>query len=401
MAGMNHEAAKRQEILRDIIQDLHSGADFNEVKVRFAALIKSVKPGEIAQLEQAVMADGIPASDMKRLCEVHAALFQDAIERGESAPMELGHPVETLKRENAALADAAQTLRSMLKALGQPPDTDTFTAKAGLIQAQVGKVAEVEKHYLKKENQLFPVMEKRGMQGPPKIMWAVHDETRAVLKSLRRDLDAGDAAMVAADGLLLANRIDEMIFKEENILFPMITEKLLPEDWDAVQRGEREIGYALIEPPNCDRAVPAVMAAKPPAAEGMLHLDTGALTLEQVNLMLKSLPVDISFVDEKDEVRYYSDVKGRLFPRSEGVIGRNVKDCHPPASVNIVRQILQAFRAGEKDVAEFWLELGGRFIYIRYFAVRDEAKKYRGVMEVAQDVTGIRALEGERRLLNW
>lgn len=402
MAEHDADAAKRQEMLKAIIRDLHAGAEFNEIKARFAALIKSVKPGEIAQMEQALMAEGMPETEITKLCDVHAALFQDAMERGEDIPLEKAHPLETLKRENVALGEAAQELKALLASLGTPPDKREFSAKAAQITAQVSKLAEVEKHYLKKENQLFPVMEKRGMSGPPKVMWSVHDETRDVIKALRKGLEAGDANVALANGILLADRISEMIFKEENILFPMVMEKLLPEDWEAVRRGSSEIGYALIEPPACDEAFEDASQAQAQAlGGGKLPFMTGAMTLEQVNLMLTHLPVDISFVDENDEVVYYSDTKDRIFPRSEGVIGRKVQDCHPPASVNIVNSIIQSFRRKEKDVAEFWLTLGGRFIHIRYFAVRDAKGVYRGVLEMAQDVTEIRKLEGERKLLNW
>ncbi len=130
-------------------------------------------------------------------------------------------------------------------------------------------------------------------------------------------------------------------------------------------------------------------------------LDTGSLSAEQINLLLTNLPVDISFVDENDAVVYYSAVPRRIFPRSPGVIGRKVQNCHPPKSVDVVERILKAFRSGERDVAEFWIESGGRFILIRYFALRDESGAYRGTLEVSQDATAIRALRGERRLLDW
>lgn len=128
---------------------------------------------------------------------------------------------------------------------------------------------------------------------------------------------------------------------------------------------------------------------------------TGDIDMEQLNLILCNLPVDVSFVDEADTVRFYSEGPDRIFPRSPAVIGRKVQFCHPPKSLNVVQDILDSFRAGRQSVAEFWLQLGPRFIHIRYFALRDKAGTYRGCLEVSQDVTGIRALQGERRLLEW
>lgn len=141
--------------------------------------------------------------------------------------------------------------------------------------------------------------------------------------------------------------------------------------------------------------------AKTTKTAGTLSLSTGGLSLEQADLILTHLPVDVSFVDAEGTVRYYSETKDRIFKRTPAVIGRKVQNCHPGKSVHMVEAILEAFKSGAKDSAEFWIELGGIFIYIRYFAVRDKSGTYQGCLEVSQDVTGIRALKGEKRLLDW
>jgi len=398
------EKTERLAILKQLIKDLHAGAAFDEIKRRFGELIRDVSPGEIADMEQALIAEGMPEEEIKRLCDVHAALFADMLKQPATPQVSESHPVHTFQLENRALGEVAKELRLQLVALGDPPDADEFKQQAANIQALLEQLAEVEKHYLRKENQLFPVMEQVGITGPPKVMWAVHDDIRALLKSARKAVADGDATGSVASGMEFLDKFEDMITKEENILFPMALEKLSDENWTAVRTGEEEIGYALIEPREyADTAAPSTTAAPPSASEhkDALQLSTGALTLEQVNLMLTHLPVDVSFVDENDEVRYYSDVKDRIFPRSPGVIGRKVQNCHPPASVHIVQRILDAFRGGEKDVAEFWIELQGKFVHIRYFAVRDSNGDYRGTLEVSQDITGIRKLKGERRLVNW
>lgn len=395
------EKAKRLEVLKQLIKDLHAGAAFDEIKRRFGELTKDVSPGEVAEMEQALIAEGMPEEEIKRLCDVHAALFADLLKQPAGPQVGEGHPVYTFKLENEALGTVARELRAKLTGLGDPPDDGKLAQQAGDIRALLDKLAEIEKHYLRKENQLFPVMERIGITGPPKVMWAVHEDIRGLLKGTWQALDSGEAASVAASGIAFLDKLEDMIFKEENILFPMVLEKFSDENWQAVRTGEEEIGYALIEAPDAAKAV--TRPAKPAAPEhkDALGLSTGALTLEQVDLMLTHLPVDVSFVDEKDEVRYYSDVKDRIFPRSPGVIGRKVQDCHPPASVKIVQNILDAFRSSEKDTAEFWIELQGRFLHVRYFAVRDSSGTYRGTLEVSQDVTSIRKLKGERRLLDW
>ena len=221
--------------------------------------------------------------------------------------------------------------------------------------------------------------------------------------------------------LALAKMVDDMVTKEEQVLHPMAMDTLNDAEWAQIRAGEDDIGYAFIaDVPGGRRrrgrrrrrrgrrrlagaggrraAAAGQAGAASPA--GLLALNTGGLSLDELNLVLGVLPVDFQYVDEHDRVRFYSEGH-RIFPRSPGVIGRKVQNCHPPASVHKVQQILDAFRAGEKDAAEFWIEIQGKFLHIRYFAVRDEARAYRGVVETVQDVTGIRALEGQRRLLDW
>jgi DUF438 domain-containing protein len=195
-----------------------------------------------------------------------------------------------------------------------------------------------------------------------------------------------------------------MIFKEETILFPTSMELLTSLDWQTVKDGEEEIGFAWVTPG--DEWVPLTpdiihQASAVEKTADLLNLNTGKLTLEQIDLMLTHLPIEISFINPQDEVLYYSGTKERIFPRSPGVIGRKVQKCHPPKSVDKVEEIIKAFRAGDKDQAEFWITMEGKFLYIRYFAVRNDEGVYQGTLEVMQDVTSIRALEGERRLVNW
>jgi uncharacterized protein len=347
-----------------------------------------------------------------------------------------GHPVHTYLAANRVLAELADRLGALVREMERAsaaapsavaPSVLAPSASTGATLEQIARVLErmagVENHYQRKENQLFPFLERHDVTGPTQVMWGVHDQIRAQLKAAREAARRGDAQALVATAPGLARNVIEMIYKEEKILFPMALETLSQAEWAEVRSGEDVLGYALAQPAapwpagaasgadaaspagaagaasGADAAGPAGAAAAAPA--GLLELATGVLTPAQVSLLLTHLPVDISFVDETDTVRYYSEGKERIFPRSPGVIGRRVQQCHPPTSVHIVEAILAAFRAGAKDVAEFWIEMQGRFIHIRYFAMRDGKGVYRGCLEVSQDVTGIRALTGERRLLEW
>lgn len=393
------DPAAKKEILKGLIRDLHAGGDMAALQARFAALVKDVSGAEIGAMEQELIDEGLPESEVRRLCDLHVKVFESALDAQAAAEDAPGHPLHTLAQENKALLGLVDRTRAVLDEIA------SGAAPAAAVRARlmplVDGLAEIEKHYLKKENQLFPRLEGRGVSGPSKVMWAVHDDIRAHLKDLRRAVDLGDAELVTRTGRWVLQEIADMVGKEEKVLFPMVRELLDAEDWARVKKGEEEIGYAWIA------AAPAWPPGSPAAAAGAeagtagLGLDTGRLTAEQIDLMMTHLPVDVSFVDETDTVLYYSATPERVFPRTPGVIGRKVQNCHPPKSLGVVERILEAFKKGERDTAEFWIESRGRFVHIRYFALRDKTGAYRGTLEVSQDVTGIRALRGERRLLDW
>jgi DUF438 domain-containing protein len=208
---------------------------------------------------------------------------------------------------------------------------------------------------------------------------------------------------------VLDTAIRDMVYKEEHILFPTALEKLSAEEWTAIRAQTAEIGTCYVEPEDLQAPHVEMPAEAPLPSEAvsgdLIPLSTGALTARQIDLMLTHLPVDVTYVDEHDVVRFFSATPERIFPRSPAIIGRKVQKCHPPASVHRVQRILDDFRAGTREGAEFWIQMGppdagGKFIHIRYFALRDEDGAYCGTLEVSQDVTGIRALQGERRLLD-
>ncbi len=392
---------ERIDNLKGIIRELHDGAPPEDLKSRFADLLQDVSPTEIARMEQQLIAEGLPTDDVKNLCDVHVQVFMDSLEKQEQVEAPPGHPIHTFQAENEAFREIATGLGEQLDRLGEPPSQEVLESARDAISGILEVLSQIDIHYLRKENQLFPFLEKHGVAGPSQVMWAIHDDVRALLKETRAALDGGDAFGLMSSGRTLVQTIVDMIYKEENILFPMSLDTLKPGEWGEIHRGEGEIGFALVTPGPPDAALLAGLGDQAAGAPKTLPLDTGLLSVDQVNLMLKNLPLDVSFVDENDEVRYYSDVPDRIFPRSPGVIGRTVQNCHPQKSVHMVQEILESFRAGEKDTAEFWIQAKGLYIHIRYFAMRDPDGTYRGCLEVSQDVTGIRALEGERRLLDW
>ncbi len=377
-----------------------------ELSTRFGELIEDIEAGEIAAMEQRLIEEGMPESEVKRLCDVHVQVFAGALDAHQAVSAPEGHPVDTFQRENQALLQVITSLRKVAGAIRSDADpAASWSRLAPTLDHTLARFGEVERHYLRKENQLFPFLEKHGIEGPSKVMWALHDDVRKGLKDALAAVERDDGEQAALASEWLAQTAEDMVTKEEKVLFPMALETLSDEEWAEIRAGEDDVGYAFIAgaapwPAGAAGTAGGVAEAAAGGPDGLLALTTGGLTLEQLNMMLTALPIDFSFVDEHDRVRYYSEGE-RIFPRSPGVIGRKVQNCHPPQSVHKVQQIIDAFRSGEKSTADFWIELGGKFLHIRYFAVHDRGGAYRGVIETVQDVTGIRALQGQRRLVDW
>jgi DUF438 domain-containing protein len=390
----------RVDILKGIIRDLHRGVDMEELKQRFQELIQHISPSEIAHMEQRLIEEGMPETEVKRLCDVHVAVFKEALEHHEIPGAPPGHPVHTFMKENRASEEIMDQMDGLLSRIGTPPAEDAFKKSQIQLNELLDRLSQIHIHYLRKENQLFPLLEAHDFAGPSQVMWAIHDDIRALVKKAQGSLSKRNGAETVPTLKELLSTVREMIYKEEHILYPTALELLSEAEWGEVKRGEEEIGYAWIKPE--EEWSPGVeLEERRGPGEEKINLDTGFITRELINLMLTHLPVDMTLVDEEDRVAYYSKGKERIFPRSPGIIGRKVQRCHPPSSVHIVNKLLDSFRAGERDSAEFWIQMKGRFIHIRYFALRDSNGTYKGCLEVSQDITEIRKLEGEKRLHDW
>lgn len=392
-------------MLKEIILDLHKGVPFEDVKKRFDELIVDVEPIEIAAMENQLIKDGMPVEEVRRLCDLHIGVLKEALDAKDLPDVPSGHPVHTFMEENEVLTNVVGDMDLLLQQLRIDGTLEKLNELKQPLQEALDKLSRVEIHYQRKENQLFPYLEKHGITGPTQVMWGVHDDIRAQLKETREAFESQNIVAFLENGKVCTQAIVDMVFKENRILFPLSLESLDESEWIDIRKGESDIGYAFAEPavdwPGAAADLEAIDADKIEKDADLLDLDTGRMTADQVNLMLKHLPVDVTFVDENDQVQYFSAGKERIFPRSPGIIGRNIQNCHPPKSLHIVNRIVGEFKAGTKDEANFWIQVQGRLIYIRYFAVRDDEDTYRGTLEVSQDITDIKSLDGERRLLDW
>jgi hypothetical protein len=397
-----------KDLLKHLILELHVGAAPAQVQRQLVRMLGRVPYGLVVEVEQELIEDGLPPEEVTRLCHLHGAALEGAIDLSDAREAPPGHPVHTFRRENAALRaeiDALAAAAARLDALpGEAPAREALLD----VRARANALADVEKHYLRKEHLLFPYLEKHGITGPPKVMWAKHDEARALLRGALDALAAaGDASLADARSVVAlavrpaAQAIRDMVEREENILLPMSLDTLDELEWWEIARQSAEIGFCLVDPEEGWRPASAPAAQADEGGGGRIRLPTGTLGVAELEAILNALPVDATFVDAEDRVRYFTQGRDRVFSRSRAVLGRKVQHCHPPSSVDTVDRILAGFRAGREDRAAFWIQLRGRFVHIEYVALRDAAGTYLGCLEVTQDLTDKRALQGEQRLLSW
>ncbi|MCM3041409.1 DUF438 domain-containing protein [Paenibacillus motobuensis] len=403
---------ERQEILKEIIKQLHQGKSVDEVKARFEEAVGDVTVAEISAMEHALMEEeGIPVSEVQRLCSVHTAIFKGSIEeihRSSKPEDRPGHPVHTFKLENREIERLVNFKLELH--LDQFRKEDAPGTMIKLLE-DLGLLLDLDKHYSRKENLLFPYLEKYGIFGPTKVMWGVDDVIRAMIKEVKGKLIdyKGNQQELITDLELVIREVNEMIFKEENILLPMALEKLTEDEWLKIARESDQIGFCLTAPEQEwipervsleieDTAVELEWDNEIP--QGYVRFQTGILSVQQLEGVLNHLPVDLTFIDENDVVRYFSHGKERIFARTKAVIGRTVQNCHPPQSVHVVNQLLEDFKSGKKDAEDFWIPFKDKFVLIRYFAVRSEAGEYMGTLEFTQNIAPIQAIAGQKRIMS-
>ncbi len=418
-----------KERIKEAIKRIHSGEDFDRVKEDFKDVLRKATPFEIARAEEELIKEGMDPREIHALCDVHLDLFREGVEEARLSVPEW-HPLWVLMEEHNFFLNRMSDLR---KTLSEAKNRGSATDGEREFLAEIKKMLENgESHYVREENVLFPLLEKHGITQPPAIMWMEHDKIRMLKKAALQILseilsgdkeggrnEMGPITKLEGQTRMLSDILSNHFMKENKILFPTAMNVLDPGEWVEARKEFDELGYFSITPVPMPEdvsqhmtpmgtssgagsaAAPAGGAQKNDKPEKRIDLDTGALLPEEIRAVLDALPLDISFVDRNDEVRYFNTPRdGRIFPRTRAVLGRKVQNCHPQKSVHVVEQILREFKEGTRDVAEFWINMRGRMIHIRYFPVRDRDGNYLGTLEVTQDITDIKKIEGEKRLLD-
>ena len=431
----------KKEKIKDLLRSIHEGeGDVEKMRSEFKDLLNSISPQEIPSLEQELVKEGVTPDEIAEMCDVHLDIFRESVEDEyglEDVPE--GHPLNTLYKENEEITRDAEMLPLTVRSIMEEDDPEKRDEKLEEFKEKVSDLLKIDRtHYTRQEMIIFPHIEKRGIEAVPRVLWRKHDENMGKVKKLLGMISKGvEDGEVSFDELEEKSRdvsrsILDMVFRENNILYPTLKELLSEEEWVAVLEQETDLGYYKIEPEKdwdpevepkfpyqVEKEISETELSELPdqlkdvigekgferdtydvRKEGDFEVETGFLDKEEVNSILRTLPVDITFIDENNRVRYYSETE-RIFPRSRSIIGRPVKFCHPPGSVDKVKEILKKFKSGEEDEAEFWIQGGEAFIHIRYFPVRKENGDYLGAIEMVQEVSEIRDLEGQKRILDW
>ncbi len=402
---------KIDKIMAIKLNYLKGNISLQVAKKEMRTSFKSVTAQEFAICEQYLQQYGISDDVLAERMDEILEIF-DGVLVSNKLDVPLGHPIRTYLDEVEAIKIVLNQIRNVIEKKFIKNQWDEI----------YDKLEEINIHFARKQNQLYPSLESRGFDKPSKVMWTLENNIKDIIKKARGYLNDNEEEKFLNIQSQVVDMVEDMMVKEEEILYPTSIDLLSKEDFIKMRKGDDEIGYCLIKQPHfygneemkdkdtsSNKELLKDLAnvlqkhgiLNTSSKNEVLDVSQGKLTLEQINLIFKHLKIDLSYVDENEIVKFYSDTKHRVFPRSDGVIGRKVQNCHPRESVDMVEEIIKVFRKGEQDEAEFWLEIGGKFIYIIYNAVRDEDGNFRGVLEMMQDATKIRGLEGSQRLLSW
>ncbi|NJE30957.1 DUF438 domain-containing protein [Thermococcus sp. 18S1] len=440
---LNNREYKKEQ-LKKLLLRIHEGEDVNKLKDEFRQVLSGISPLEIPIIEQELVKEGISAKDIAKMCDLHVELFREAVagtEELEEKDLPDGHPLKTLYLENKEIMKDAEMLNLYARTLATTKDERMREEILGVLEEIVGNLRKIGfTHYNREEMLTFPYIERRGLTAIATVLWTKHDEIRFMIKRLaellrKRDEmpweefverfkeKAGEASFALSD----------MVFRENNIYYPTLRALLSDGEWKAIRMQEDEIGYYKVNPPAWDpgedvkplhpweinpelsveqllglpKEVQQALKGRPLEfdksqlmREGDIDLGTGFISLEELKAIFEALPVDVTFIDKDDRVRFFSPGE-RIFTRTPSVLGRPVQLCHPPKSVHIVNKILKAFKEGRKKEATFWLRLGPKYVYIKYVPLFDKEGNYLGTLEMTMDIEPYKRIEGEKRLLDW
>lgn len=408
MSELINNSRKRIDDLKALLLRIHEGISIEEIKEDLTQALGNIPYGEVVQAEQELISEGLPPEEIQKYCDLHSEALRENIDLTYMKNVPAGHPIDILREENKAIESEVTKIKNIFIKIKFSkkeinPETELLN-----IREIFNNLTDIEKHYSKKENLLFSYLERYDITGPSSVMWGKDDEVRSFIKSSKDVFNLVDKC----DNETLHGYIEfvfkptidaiiEMKDKEEKILFPMCLDKFTEMDWYEIYYQFDEIGYCLYSPQTEWKTSVKSNLKNDKLSGDKIKLSTGSFTVEELEAIIGSIPVDLTFVDKDDKVRFFSHGGKRIFDRNKAILGREVQFCHPPSSVHIVDKILNDFKGGIQDSAKFWINLKDMYVHIAYYAVRNDKGGYLGTLEVTQDINQYKKIEGEKRLLSY
>ncbi|MEM3986366.1 MAG: DUF438 domain-containing protein [Candidatus Methanomethylicia archaeon] len=411
----------KKEVIKEILKELHRGVSIDVLKEKFSDVLKSISPMEIPLIEQELVKEGIPIQEILKLCDLHVALFRDFLVSRELSNIPKGHPLELLLKENEYLLKGAEALNIYAMALTKAVGDDERKSLYSSIRDVLNDLRKIRIHYRKIQMLIFPYLERRGITAVPRVLWGREDEVIVKMRSLFRLMDSMDYQEISKRAIELANAISEIIFRENRILFPAVWSLFSEGEWAAFMNEANRIGwivksdveYISREKPIMPYEIKGVITeeqlnklpqemkimalsggVRPDEYElirnGDLDLDTGFLNINEIKNIFPSLPLELTFADVDDRVRFF--VESRLhkgFVRTKTILSRRVEYCHPPRLEAFIRKVLDELKSGVKDHEVFWTKMGDRILRVIVIAVKDVDGRYLGALEIVEDLTEV------------
>ena len=408
MSEFINNSSQRKDKLRSLLLRVHAGENIDSIRQELIEALTGIPYNEVVEVEQEMINDNVLTEDeILQFCDIHTDILDGKIDQSGAKIIPAGHPVDTFQKENVALKNEIEKAYNLFET-AKNLTNDKLPGYVIQMRTIFNALSDIDKHYKRKEFLLFPYMEKHLITGPPTVMWGKHDELRGFLNDAIKELESSITTVEQMKSIIenhlkiVLELVDGMIMKEEEILFPMAMDTLTEEEWYKIYSETLEFGFCLIDPEDEWKPAGVKIEKQEYVEAGAIKLSSGSFNIQQLEALFLHLPIDITFVDANDKVAFFSHSPNRVFERNRSIIGRDVRMCHPPGSVNIVEKIIEDFKSGKENKAVFWMSnFQGRFIYIEYSAVRDKENNYLGVVEVTQDITQMRKLEGDQRLLSY
>lgn len=396
MSEFTNHKTERIEKLTTLFHAILINENVKELYTEYRVIIDLCIPSDVVYLVDELVKTDIPMPKLKKgINKILNLLYKTIAEYPYTPPCENSY-LWVLVENNRLMHEKLMELKPFIKEINKNSDSTEAKQKALEIFTELENFIN---YYLIKENLLFPVIEKYLSEFRClSVMWSFHDDIKRNLKSAQNLLQQSTLELKEFNRLSgdLFFNMNAIKFREERILYPLVGDVVPEKELESLFAESLELGFPFYTP---DVDLNVTNAIENEAEK--VNLETGILSIEQIKLVFNHLPVDITFVDEFGKVQYFSTPKKRIFPRTKAIIGRDVHNCHPKESVHVVEKIVEAFKVGRKDSASFWIDMKGMRLLIQYFAIRNDEGKYKGVVEVSQEISEIQSLEGENRLLDW